>query len=250
MNSATINLKDVLFIDIETASMASSYASLTSDLQRLWMQKSRYIHERSKDSDQDLDESFASKYFEEKSAIYAEFGKVVCISMGFLNKNADNRRLRIKSIYGDDEAKILLDFSKLLASHFNDPYSHYLCGHNIREFDIPFLCRRYLVNNITLPNLLQVSGLRPWQVNYLIDTLNMWKFGDYKHYCSLDLLCHVLSIPAPKSDMSGSDVSQAYFHGKIEEIRHYCERDVVATARLFMRLSSLGTIDDEDVLFL
>jgi DNA polymerase III epsilon subunit-like protein len=155
----------------------------------------------------------------------------------------------VKSFFGDDEIQILQDFSALLSTHFYDPFSCFICGHNIKEFDIPFLCRRYIVNYLPLPIVMNITGHKPWQIHHLLDTLELWKFGDYKHYTSLDLLCHALSIESSKNEMSGKDVSRKYWEGEIEQIAHYCERDVVATAKVYLRCIGAHIFANEKIIF-
>src|SRR5699024_3038620 len=168
------------------------------------------------------------------AAILAEFGKIVCISVGFVKKEDEKVQLRLKSFAGDDEKKLLDDLNQLLNAHYNQKH-HLLCAHNGQEFDFPYLARRILINGLALPNIPDIAGKKPWEVNHL-DTMQLWKFGDYKHYTSRNLLTNILDIPSPKDDISGADVGRVYWEdGDVERIATYCEKDVQATVQLFCR---------------
>jgi len=157
---------------------------------------------------------------------------------------------KVKSFSNEEEHDLLKAFHHLLDEYYYDRHHQFICGHNIKEFDIPFLCRRSMVNALDLPNLLDIAGYKPWQVHHLLDTMEMWKYGDYKHYTSLDLLCHVLGVATPKSDMDGSQVSDAYWDGRLDEIVRYCERDVIATAQVYLRCVGLVPFMEEDVMII
>ena len=228
---ANIALEKVLFLDIETVPAVYNFDNLDPKTQDLWSLKTRFIQER---EEKGPDEVY------EKAGIYAEFGKVICISTAFVNGNS----LRVKSFYGDDEKILLKDFAELLDRYFHGA-DQYLCGHNIKEFDIPFMARRMLINGLELPNMLDLAGKKPWEVKHL-DTMELWKFGDYKHFTSLSLLTHIFGIPTPKDDISGSDVSRVYWEEQdLERIKVYCEKDTVAVAQLFMRFKNMPLIKNE-----
>lgn len=228
---AKIDLEKVLFIDIETVPQVYSFEKLHEKTQDLWSLKTRFIQER--------EEKSAAQVYE-KAGIYAEFGKVICISIAFVNGNT----LRVKSFYGDDEKELLKDFGILLNRHFSHE-NNFLCGHNIKEFDIPYLARRMVIHGIELPHMLDLAGKKPWEVKHL-DTMELWKFGDYKHFTSLSLLTHIFGIPTPKDDISGSDVSKVYWEEKdLERIKVYCEKDTIAVAQLFMKFKNLPLIKSE-----
>jgi len=228
-------LHHVLFLDVETVSARPGFDGLDDRGQSLWRQKIAYMARR--DDHEWADEEYARAYTD-RAAIYAEFGKVVVISAGFLTHDAAGEtEMRIKSFHGHDEGAVLRDFAALLVKNFNNPNRHVLCGHNIREFDIPYLCRRMTVHAIPLPNVLQIAGKKPWEVRHLADTFEMWKFGDMKNFTSLDLLAYTLGIPSPKEDMDGSQVGRAYWEqDQLSEIRRYCERDVFTVAQVYLRL--------------
>lgn len=184
--------------------------------------------------------------FYERAGIWAEFGKVICISVGYLHRSGKGSEFRIRSFYGHDERKLLLDFRELLKRYFNSS-KHALCAHNGKEFDFPYLARRMLINGIELPIILQIQGKKPWEVNH-IDTMELWKFGDFKHYCSLPLLCHVFKIPSPKGDIDGSEVASVYYEKKdLERIVRYCEADTIALTRLYLRMLGHQGFKDEAI---
>lgn len=241
-----LNLQNFLFLDIETVSQQPSYSAIDDQGKSLWQRKIGYMARR--DDHEWTDEDFAKSY-DDRAAIYAEFGKVIVISAGIISYTDDTPTLRIKSFYGNDEKKVLTDFATILEKNFYNPKLHHLCGHNIREFDIPYLCRRMTVHQIPFPTLFNIAGKKPWEVKYLADTLELWKFGDYKNYTSLDLLAYTLDIPSPKNDMDGSMVGHAYWReGKLEEIRHYCERDVLAAAQVYLRLQNKPLLDIDQII--
>lgn len=223
-----INIKSILFLDIETAPRVYLFEDLDERGKELWTKKSKYLIKTE-------DDTPASVY--EKAGIYAEFGKVVCVCAAYIAEE-DGKEVLKQKTYADKEEKDLLqnffeDINKL-------PSQFYLCGHNAREFDIPFLCRRGLVNGLKLPTLLNLSGKKPWEVQHL-DTLDLWKFGDYKHYTSLDLLAYVFDIPTPKDDIDGSMVKKIYWEDHdLERIIRYCEKDVLTLVNLYRKFSGLA----------
>ncbi|MEQ8907757.1 MAG: 3'-5' exonuclease [Vicingaceae bacterium] len=218
-----LKLDKVIFIDIETVSQKPSHNQLEPDWQKLWEKKAQYLTKE--------EESPEEIY--NRAGIYAEFGKVICISVGLYREVKDESHFRIKSFYGDDEIVLLKEFADLLKKHF-ESNDYLLCAHNGKEFDFPFLARRMLVNRIKLPYLLDIAGRKPWEVQHL-DTLQLWKFGDYKHYTSLDLLTQLFGIKSPKSDMDGSDVGRVYWkEKKLKKIVEYCQNDTLAVAQLLL----------------
>lgn len=228
--------KDILFIDIETVPQSSSFDELDDDFKRLWDKKSSFFR-----SEEDAP---ADVY--QRAGIYAEFGKIVCISAGFII-DKEERFFRIKSFYSDDEKQLLTDFIEVLTNWEKDA-NHQICGHNIKEFDIPYIARRILINGLALPKIINIAGLKPWEVKF-IDTLELWKFGDYKSYTSLDLLTKIFNIPTPKDDIDGSQVSKVYYEeNDLQRIADYCEKDVLATAQLFLRYRNEDLISEENVI--
>ena len=219
-----LNLKDVLFLDIETVPLHDNYNKLSDKEKQLWTKKaSRLI------SDDETAEQIYSR-----AGIYAEFGKIVCISTGFIIENDGKREFRLKSFYSDNENELLLAFADMLNAHFNKD-NYYLCAHNGKEFDYPFIARRMLINGVRLPKLLNISGLKPWEIKHL-DTMEMWKFGDYKSYTSLDLLTTIFNIPTPKDDIDGSMVHKVYYQeNDLPRIVKYCEKDVLAITQLLLK---------------
>jgi len=225
---------NLLFLDVETVSLAQTFDDLDAQGKALWSKKAAKIYPNY--TDEELSITYSNR-----AGIYAEFSKVVCISVGYLFEGDDEKwEFRLKSFAGEDEAKILKEFADLLGQHYYDVTLHGLCGHNIREFDIPFLSRRMLVHHIKLPAIMDIRHAKPWEREHLIDTLQDWKFGDYKNYTSLDSLCYTFGIQSPKEAMSGADVHSAYYDEKnLNKIAIYCEEDVKATMRVYLRLQNV-----------
>ncbi|MDO9275482.1 MAG: 3'-5' exonuclease [Lutibacter sp.] len=232
-----INFENILFLDIETVPEVENFSELSEEKQELFTQKTAYQRKEEVTSDE----------FYERAGIWAEFGKIVCISVGyFVNFNSKNRTFRVTSFFGDDEAVILNGFKKLLESHFNKP-EHVLCAHNGKEFDFPYIARRMIINQIALPEKLNLFGKKPWEIAHL-DTLELWKFGDYKHYTSLKLLTLILNIPSPKDDISGSEVCGVYYKEKdVARIAVYCEKDTIAVAQLLLRFNNEPLIGELNI---
>ncbi len=234
-------LKQILFLDIETVPIQAAFSSLTEGLQKEWLRKAKNIKTNS------TEEIPPEALFTERAGIFSEFSKVVCIGIGSLHQQENGWRIRLKSITQNDEKKLLNEFCEVVtrfSAHYPDMK---FCGHNIKEFDIPFLCRRMLINGLGLPDCMQLSGKKPWEINHL-DTLDMWKFGDYKNYTSLSLLAEVLGIPSPKDDMDGSMVGDAYWKdGDLPRIGKYCLQDVLTSVKVYLRLKGINDIDPEPV---
>ena len=232
-----VQFEKILFLDIETVPQAYQFEQLDEKSKALFETKNRF---------QISPEKSIEQIFEERGGILAEFGKIVCISVGMLHEGSQGKSIRLKSYYHDDEETLLKQFKRLLEDHYNTPY-HVLCGHNSKEFDIPYICRRMLINGIALPSILQIAGKKPWEINH-IDTMELWKFGDYKSYTSLSLLCHVMNIPTPKDDISGADVARVYYEeNDLQRIMVYCEKDVVALIQLFLRLQGEPLVDEFNI---
>ncbi|WP_088324529.1 3'-5' exonuclease [Polaribacter tangerinus] len=236
MNLKT-NLENILFLDIETVPQQESWEQVSEELQLLYEQKTKYQRK----------DNFVAKEFYEKAGIWAEFGKIICISVGFFSENNGTKKLRVRSFYSDDEVEILQNFKTVLETYFSKP-NHVLCAHNGKEFDFPFIARRMIVNNIPLPNKLNLFGKKPWEVPHL-DTLELWKFGDYKHYTSLKLLTTILGISSPKDDIDGSEVAKVYYKEKnLLRIVNYCEKDTIAVAQIVLRLNNMPLLLDKDII--
>lgn len=241
------DLPKIMFLDIETVPQQADISEISEDLAHLWEEKYHLIQKRM--PEKYSDETTAAEAFANSAGIYAEFGKIVCISVGFIHFKGLEMHFRTKSFAGDDEKKLLTDFAQLLA-RFCTSREHTLCGHNIKEFDIPYICRRMLINGIALPSILQISGKKPWEIAF-IDTLELWKFGDYKNYTSLKLLTAVFGIPTPKDDIDGSQVAGVYYKEKnVERIATYCQKDVVATAQVFLRMQNIQGFETGNIEFL
>jgi uncharacterized protein YprB with RNaseH-like and TPR domain len=231
-----LNLEHILFLDIETVPETQHFSDLDKTKQELWETKSQY---------QRKDEITAEEFYE-RAGIWAEVGKIICISVGYFNIHGDKRTFRVTSFYGD-EIKILKDFKNLLISHFSQS-KHLLCAHNGKEFDFPYIARRMIIHNMKLPYKLNLFGKKPWEVPHL-DTLELWKFGDYKTYTSLKLLTNVLGIPSPKNDIDGSDVHRVYYEDNdMDRIIAYCEKDTVAVAQILLRLRGDELLQDDEII--
>lgn len=230
-----IKLEHILFLDIETVPEAARFSDLPAIKQKLFADKTQY---------QRKDEIDAGDFYE-RAGIWAEFGKIICISVGYFVPVEGTRSFRVKTFSGNEE-EILLSFKKLLEGHFNRP-EHLLCAHNGKEFDFPYIARRMIIHNISLPEKLNLFGKKPWEVAHL-DTLELWKFGDFKHYTSLDLLTNILGIPSPKQGIDGSRVAEVYYAEKdLEKIIEYCERDTVAVAQLLLRFNNLPLLKEQEI---
>ena len=243
MNLSPQSLNKILFLDIETVSEKHHFDELTDVYQKLWAKKAISIQ---KDLSLTDTEGIARLY-QSKAGIFAEYSKIICISVAYLNAEG---KLRVKSFASDDEKSLLHDFCKLLNDHFSDPEKYYLCGHNIKEFDVPFMCRRLVKHKIAFPALLSVTGKKPWQTEFLIDTLDLWRFGDIKNYTSLELIAATLDIPTPKDDIDGSQVGRVYWEDAgLERIKTYCQKDVVTVVRLIQHYMGIDSVVDEDIDF-
>lgn len=227
----------ILFLDIETVPGAARYDDLPEGMQALWEKKARTMSEFV-----NFNENSARELYN-RAAIYAEFGKIVCISVGIFS----GEKFMLHSFANKDEKALLEDFVTTMKGWVNDA-TRAICGHNAKEFDIPFIARRLLINGFRLPAMFNISGKKPWEINHL-DTLELWKFGDYKHFTSLELLAAVFGIPTPKDDINGSQVGQVFWmDGDLERIATYCQKDVLTTARLYLKLTGTGMeIADKDV---
>jgi DNA polymerase elongation subunit (family B) len=219
-----IKPEKILFLDIETVPLSPAYDQLNESMKKFWDRKARYIMKEGQNP--------ADVY--DRAGIYAEFGKVICISFGLFYEKNGQRYARLKSLASENEKEILADFAELLQK-FYEPGNTYLCAHNGKEFDFPFMARRMLINGVKIPEILNVSGFKPWETPFL-DTLEFWKFGDYKHYTSLNLLAYLFGIPSPKADIDGSMVAKVYWEDhNLERISKYCKNDVLTIMQLFLK---------------
>ncbi|GHT79814.1 3'-5' exonuclease [Bacteroidia bacterium] len=222
-----IPTENVLFLDIETVPQHDDFQTLTDVEKKLWEHKTQ-SQRLTKD-----EETPADVY--NKAAIYAEFGRIVCISVGCILNENGKRKWWIKSFVDDNETALLQGFASTVNQFYKSKQRAWMCGHNSKEFDFPYIARRMLVNGVSLPAALQVFGQKPWETTFL-DTMELWKFGDYKHFTSLALLAHIFAIPTPKDDIDGSMVADVYYKEKdLPRIVHYCEKDVLTVARLFLK---------------
>jgi len=232
-----INLENILFLDIETVPEQISFDELSEEKKELFDAKTKFQRKE--------DERLENFY--NRAGIWAEFGKIVCISVGFFTLKNDIRNFRVTSFFGE-ESKFLHDFSNLIENYFSQP-QHLMCGHNAKEFDFPYIARRMIINGLKLPDKLNLFGKKPWEIAHL-DTMEMWKFGDYKHYTSLKLLTNILNIPSPKGDIDGSDVARVFYQEKdIDRIINYCQKDVIAVAQIMLRLRRETILDESEIIY-
>jgi DNA polymerase elongation subunit (family B) len=231
--------RDILFVDIETVAATHDYNSLEERMKEQWARKASYFKRENKLTDEDV--------YNERAGIYAEFGKIICISVGkFCDQESGELGLRTKVYAGHDEKALLVEFKAMMEKI--DAASLRLCAHNGKEFDFPYLCRRMLINGINLPAAMNLSGKRAWEVQHL-DTMEMWKFGDYKHFTSLDLLATIFNIPSSKIDIDGSQVNHVYHIEKnLEKISQYCRKDVVVLAQLFLKLRGYPVVSEQNII--
>jgi 3'-5' exonuclease len=228
-----VNINHILFLDIETAPQVYAYSELPEPYKKLWDLKWQYNKDQT------------PEYHYSKAGIYAEFSKVICICVGYFS----GTEFFVKSFFGDDEKEILNQFRNLMSNNYSDP-KYLLCAHNGKEFDFPFLCRRMIVHGISLPTALQMHGKKPWEIRHL-DTMELWKFGDYKSYTSLQLLATAFNIPTPKEDIDGSQVARVYYEEKdLQRIKNYCAKDVVTVARVLQKMRAEQPLRDDQIVLL
>lgn len=233
-----LDVEKVLFLDIETVPAVYDYDDLDDKTRSLWDDKVRF---------QVRDEQTPKDIYE-RAGVMAEFGKVVCISCGFLAQKGGERQFRVRSFAGVDEKELLQGFANMLDSYFSGG-NFLLCAHNGKEFDFPYLCRRMLINGLHLPSLLDISGKKPWEIPHL-DTMELWKFGDFKNYTSLSLLTHVFGIPTPKDDISGADVARVFYEeNDLDRIVTYCQKDIIALANLLLKFRGQQLIEEHQVVY-
>ncbi len=235
------SLKDLVFLDIETVPAKASFEELSESMQRLWVKKSQWLRNEESLSAEEL--------YSERAGIYSEFGKIVSISIGVFYLDAEEKlNFRVKALYNHNEKELLLEFSKIISEKLN-PKTIKLCAHNGKEFDFPYISRRMVINAIRIPFYLQLSGKKPWEIKH-IDTMEMWKFGDRKSYTALELLTTILNIPTPKDDIDGSMVAKVYYQDNdLEKIATYCNKDVAATAQVYLRFKNRSILPEENIHF-
>lgn len=229
---------NILFLDIETVPQYPNYTLLPEDWKNLWDAKSNTLVK--------YHEGQTNETLYPRAGIYAEFGKIVCISCGVLLGSGENKKIILKSFAGEAEPLLLLQFIEMLNKWaIGEP--KFLCAHNGKEFDFPYLCRRMIINGLTIPTILNISGKKPWEVNHF-DTLELWKFGDFKSFTSLNLLAHTLGIKTPKDDIDGSKVWEVYWTEKnLQRIVTYCQKDVVTVAQILLRMNGEQLIKEENI---
>ncbi len=232
--------ENLLFIDIETVSEKATYQNLTENWQELWTEKTQRILPS---------ENTVAEFYEQRAGVMAEFAKVICISIGYFKYEGEVMQLRIKSFYADEEKKVLQDFIATLNQMEIQNNKWCFAGHNIKEFDIPFLCRRLLINGMPIPEYIDFQNMKPWETNS-IDTFQYWRFGDYKNYTSLKLLAAALGIASPKDDIDGSQVGEVYWkENDLQRIVTYCQKDIITTANILLRFKNMPLIENNNVVF-
>jgi 3'-5' exonuclease len=231
-------LHTILFLDIETVSQYATFDEVPEEWKGLWRHKAEMLL-RDK-------QPITPEEIYGRAAIYAEFGKIVCISCGILSGSGTEKKLILKSFYGDDEKSLLLEFTDMLRK-WGSEGPRYLCAHNGKEFDFPYLCRRMIIHEMTIPPMLNLSGKKPWEVPH-IDTMDLWKFGEYKSFISLNLLAHTLGVPTPKDDIDGSQVGEVYWSQRdLPRIVTYCQKDVVTVAQVYLRMIGVPQVRAENI---
>jgi hypothetical protein len=234
-----VKISNILFLDIETVPAYPLYEQLPEPFRILWEKKALYLRK----------EAETPEGLYPRAGIYAEFGRIICISTGMIGMMEDKRVFRLKSFYAEDEKELLEAFADLV-TRLSQKRDIELCAHNGKEFDFPYIARRMLIHGVKLPVLLDIAGKKPWEVRHL-DTLELWKFGDHKHYTSLDLLAAVFNLESPKSDLDGSKVAQVYWNDRnMKRIVEYCRRDVITVAQLMIRYKGEELLNPEDIMVL
>lgn len=227
------NIENILFLDIETVPRWADFNEMPENFRKLWAHKAQFLISSKEQSPEDI---------YQRAGIYAEFGKIVCISVAFVNEGG----IKVKSFSGDDEKGLLTEFAQLLSKHYNKEQSN-LCAHNGKEFDFPYIARRMLIHGIELPAILDIQAKKPWEVK-LLDTMELWKFGDYKSYTSLELLSALFNIPTPKDDINGSEVASVYWkENDLPRIVTYCQKDVITIVQLFRKFQNEALIPDHAI---
>lgn len=242
----SIDIKQILFFDIETVSQHPTFDLLEERMKELWKIKTGHLlHKNLEDvTDEDCQSTYKAK-----AAIFAEFGKIICISVGAVALVNGEEKIRLKSFSSENETEVLENFKALIDKKYKDAFNQYLCGHNIKEFDVPYICRRMIIHGMRLPHLFDLHGKKPWETKHLLDTMDLWKFGDGKSFTSIKLLTAVLDIPSPKDDIDGSMVGKVFWEEKgLDRITHYCEKDVLATAQVFRRFTHSPLFSEEQVI--
>jgi hypothetical protein len=235
------HINSILFIDIETVTITPDYSLLSEPMQEHWDKKAKTIKNNPDEN------PLPASIFNERAGVYSEFAKVVCIGFGSLYQQEEVWTMRLKALVNEDEKLLLKEFVNII-DKFSAHYKNFqFCGHNIKEFDMPFISRRMILNGLSLPPCLQVAGKKPWEVNHL-DTMELWKFGDHKHYTTLALLAEILGIPSPKTDMDGSMVSKVYWEEhNLQRIGFYCLQDVLTSAKVFLKLKGIFDLEIQPV---
>lgn len=234
-----IETSSLIFIDIETVSSGKTFEDLPEEWKALWEKKfSKSLP----------DDTSIELYYQQRAALYAEFSRIVCISFGYYNGYRHEQTLRIKSLCGDNEKELLTDFRDIISGFEKHHKNWIFAGHNIKDFDLPFLSRRLIINSLMLPRSMDFYNLKPWEY-HVVDTMNIWRFGDFRHFTSLELMAVSLGIPSPKSDIDGSQVAEIFWQKDFSRIVEYCQRDVLTVANIIRRLNNQPALTDSQIEF-
>jgi len=231
------NIEKLLFFDIESVSQHKFLKDLPEHQSKLWLSYYDNFRERVTDESRITkkmsEEEVKQEVYRQTAAFFPEFGKVACISMAFLTKDG---KLKFESFSGENEKEILLNTRKIFDKV--ESLGFELCGHNIKNFDIPFLAKRYVINELKLPKIFPTYNTKPWELK-VVDTRDVWNFGG-KSIGSLDLICGVLEVESPKNgDVKGDSVTTNFWEGKHEEIKTYCQKDVKALVDIISKFNNL-----------
>ena len=231
------HLEKILFLDIETVAEFASFEQVPPRKQALWKKKSVFLRDAQEKTPEEL---------YGQAGIYAEFGKIVCIAVGYFHIQDGNSELRIKAFSSDSELDLLKGFAGMIDQYFNSTDT-ILCAHNGKEFDFPYIARRLLIHQIPLPKPFQIAGKKPWEVKHE-DTMEFWKFGDYKNFTSLDLLATLFQVESSKSDIDGSMVNHVYYQEEdLPRITEYCKRDVAVLAQVYLKLTQVKDMENLEI---
>lgn len=215
-------------IDIETVRIVEKYEDLSQEWKSAWEYKNKQSGEVP--FFEELSDSW-----EKTASLYAEFSKVCAVSLVFM---IGDEKIKYKEFYGEDEALLLTDLRAFLQrmSEGVEGKNYRLIGHAAKYFDYPFLCKRYIINSILIPTLLDTAHLKPWESRNLCTNQDVWKMGGSGAGSSLQALCNALAIPVSKVDLVGDEVGAAYYRGEVERIAKYCTLDTIATFNVVRRV--------------
>lgn len=236
-----IPTKNLLSIDIETVRIVDKYGDLPIEWQKGWEYKNKQAGEVP------YFEELADSW-EKTASLYAEFSKVCAVSVTFLSKSGD--KLMCKEFWGENEQEILNNLADLLNQSSNSSKDFRLVGHAAKYFDYPFLCKRYMINGLDIPFMLDSSTLKPWENRNLCTNADVWKCGGTGAGSSLQAMCLAMGVPVSKVDLVGDEVGAAYFRGEFERIGTYCSYDTIATFNVIRRIKKEVIFAFDEVVYL